>query len=65
MSPLWRMLVCNARVLLVLATLLGRVEYPRQRLRCRGCAQDVYPLDAALGLFPGCGSTLVVRGRAL
>jgi hypothetical protein len=58
-------LVHNGRVPLVLETLLGRVEYARQRLRCRGCGVDVYPLDAALGLVPGSGSTLGVRERAL
>ena len=44
---------------------MGRIEYARQRLRCRGCGEDVYPLDAALGLLPGSGSTLGVRERAL
>jgi hypothetical protein len=58
-------LVHNGRVPLVLETLLGRVDYARQRLRCRGCGVDVYPLDAALGLVPGSGSTLGVRERAL
>jgi len=58
-------LVCNGRVPLVVETLLGRIEYSRQRLRCRPCAEDVYPLDAALGLLPGSGSTLGVRERAL
>jgi hypothetical protein len=55
----------NGRVPLVLETLLGRLAYPRQRLRCPRCALDVYPLDAALGLLPGSGSTLGVRERAL
>jgi hypothetical protein len=58
-------LVGNGRVPLVLETLLGRLEYARQRLRCPRCALDVYPLDAALGLLPGTGSTLGVRERAL
>jgi len=58
-------LVHNGRVPVVLETLLGRVEYGRQRLRCRGCGADVYPLDEALGLVPGSGSTLGVRERAL
>jgi len=56
---------CNGRVPRVLETLLGRLEYARQRLRCPGCAGDVYPLDQALGLLPGSGSTLGVRERAL
>lgn len=59
------LLVRNGRVVLVLETLLGRVEYGRQRLRCRRCGVDVYPLDEALGLLPGSGSTLGVRERAL
>lgn len=58
-------LVHNGRVPLVLETLLGRVEYVRQRLRCRSCGADMYPLDEALGLLPGSGSTLGVRERAL
>jgi len=58
-------LVRNGRVLLVLETLLGRVEYARQRLRCQPCGSDMYPLDAALGLVAGSGSTLGVRERAL
>jgi len=58
-------LVGNGRVPLVLETLLGRLEYGRQRLRCPRCALDVYPLDQALGLLPGTGSTLGVRERAL
>jgi len=58
-------LVSNGRVPLVLETLLGRLEYARQRLRCPRCAGDVYPLDTALGLLPGTGSTLGVRERAL
>ena len=58
-------LVHNGRVPLVLETLLGRVTYARQRLRGRGCGADVYPLDAALGLVVGSGSTLGVRERAL
>jgi hypothetical protein len=58
-------LVYNGRVPLVLETLLGRLEYTRQRLRCRRCGIDVYPLDEALGLLPGSGSTLGVRERAL
>jgi hypothetical protein len=57
--------VGNGRVPLVLETLLGRLEYPRRRLRCPCCRLDVYPLDAALGLLPGSGSTLGVRERAL
>jgi len=58
-------LVRNGRVPLVLETLLGRLEYARQRMRCRACGVDVYPLDGALGLVPGSGSTLGVRERAL
>lgn len=58
-------LVRNGRVLLVLETLLGRLEYARQRLRCQRRGVDVYPLDEALGLLPGSGSTLGVRERAL
>lgn len=58
-------LVGNGRVPLVLETLVGRLEYARQRRRCPRCAVDVYPLDAALGLLPGTGSTLGVRERAL
>ena len=58
-------LVGNGRVPLVLETLLGRLEYARQRCRCRRCGGDVYPLDSALGLLPGTGSTLGVRERAL
>jgi hypothetical protein len=58
-------LVGNGRVPLVLETLLGRLEYARHRLRCPRCAVDVYPLDTALGLLPGTGSTLGVRERAL
>jgi len=57
--------VSNGRVPLVLETLVGRLEYARQRCRCPRCAVDVYPLDAALGLLPGSGSTLGVRERAL
>lgn len=57
--------VHNGQVPLVLETLLGRIEYARQRLRCRGCGIDVYPLDEALGLVAGSGSTLGVRERAL
>ena len=58
-------LVGNGRVPLVLETLLGRLEYARQRCRCRRCGMDVYPLDPALGLLPGTGSTLGMRERAL
>jgi len=58
-------LVRNGRVPLGLETLLGRVEYARQRLRCPQCRTDVYPLDEALGLVAGSGSTLGVRERAL
>lgn len=58
-------LVGNGRVPLVLETLVGRLEYARQRRRCLRCAVDVYPLDGALGLLPGSGSTLGVRERAL
>ncbi len=58
-------LVGNGRVPLVLETLLGRLEYARQRCRCPRCGVDVYPLDTALGLLPGTGSTLGVRERAL
>lgn len=58
-------LVGNGRVPLVLETLLGRLEYARQRCRCPRCGVDVYPLDSALGLLPGTGSTLGVRERAL
>jgi hypothetical protein len=56
--------VANGRVPLVLETLLGRLEYSRQRCRCLRCQVDVYPLDQALGLLPGTGSTLGVRERA-
>jgi len=56
--------VANGRVPLTLETLLGRLEYPRQRCRCPRCHLDVYPLDQALGLLPGTGSTLGVRERA-
>jgi hypothetical protein len=57
-------LVGNGRVRLVLETLLGQLEYARQRCRCPRCQVDVYPLDDALGLLPGTGSTLGVRERA-
>lgn len=56
--------VGNGRVPLALETLLGRLEYARQRCRCPRCQRDVYPLDEALGLLPGTGSTLGVRERA-
>lgn len=58
-------LVMNGRLPLVLETLVGRLEYARQRLRCPRCALDVNPLDGALGLLPGTGSTLGPRERAL
>ena len=57
-------LVGNGRVPLGLDTLVGRLEYARQRCRCPRCQVDVYPLDDALGLLPGTGSTLGVRERA-
>lgn len=57
-------LVGNGRAPLALETLLGRLEYARQRCRCPRCRGDVYPLDTALGLLPGTGSTLGVRERA-
>ncbi len=57
-------LVGNGRAPLTLETLVGRVEYARQRCRCPRCPVDVYPLDHALGLLPGTGSTLGVRERA-
>ena len=55
----------NGRVPLILETLLGRVTYARQRLRCRQCGAEVSPLDEALGLIPGSGRTLGVWERAL
>ena len=57
-------LVGNGRAPLAVERLLGRLEYARQRCRCPRCQVDVYPLDHALGLLPGTGSTLGVRERA-
>ena len=57
-------LVGNGRAPLAVETLLGRLEYARQRCRCPRCRVDVYPVDQALGLLPGSGSTLGVRERA-
>jgi hypothetical protein len=54
-------LVDNGRAPPVLETLLGRMDYTRHRCRCTRCAVEVYPVDAALGLLLGSGSTLGVR----
>ena len=58
-------LVRNGRELRRIRTLIGTVEVHRVRLRCRGCQEDIYPLDEAIGL--GCGEqmSLGVRERAL
>jgi hypothetical protein len=46
-------------------TLAGEVELSRRRYRCGACADEVLPLDAALGLEPRMQHTLGVRERAL
>ena len=46
-------------------TLLGSIRISRVRLRCQGCGQERYPLDEAIGLEAGDGTTLGVRERAL
>jgi len=46
-------------------TLVGGVKVLRVRLHCQGCGQDGYPLDEAIGLEGGEGTTIGVRERAL
>lgn len=46
-------------------TLLGSIRIARVRLRCQGCGKETYPLDEAIGLEAGDGTTLGVRERAL
>jgi len=48
-----------------LVILTGDVEISRRGYRCIGCAAEVVPLDAALGLEPRTQHTLGVRGRGL
>ncbi|HVL52703.1 MAG TPA: UPF0236 family protein [Vitreimonas sp.] len=55
----------NGRAARRLVTLAGEVELRRQRFRCTGCAGEVVPLDAALGLEPRTQHTLGVRERGL
>jgi hypothetical protein len=58
-------LVANGRAPRRLVTLAGEVELRRRRYRCRGCATEHVPLDAALGLEPRVQHTLGVRERGL
>jgi hypothetical protein len=58
----WR---ANGRKPRILGTLLGRVAFRRERLRCGGCGAERYPLDEALGLAAATKHTLGVRERAL
>jgi hypothetical protein len=46
-------------------TLVGSAKVLRVRLHCQGCGQDSYPLDEAIGLEGGDGTTIGVRERAL
>jgi len=46
-------------------TLVGSTKIFRVRLHCPGCGEDNYPLDEAIGLEAGDGTTLGVRERAL
>jgi Uncharacterised protein family (UPF0236) len=57
--------VRNGRAAKRLRTLLGEVRYRRVRLRCRGCGRERFPLDEALRLEGGEGTTLGVRERSL
>jgi hypothetical protein len=58
-------LVANGRAPRRLVTLAGEVELRRRRFRCRACAAEHVPLDAALGLEPRTQHTLGVRERGL
>lgn len=57
--------VRNGRKAKLLRTLVGEVRYGRVRVRCLGCGGERFPLDEALGLEEGEGTTLGVRERAL
>ena len=58
-------LVKNGREGRKIKTLVGAVEVNRVHLRCRGCEEDIYPLDEAIGLGSGEQMTLGVKERAL
>jgi len=57
-------LVRNGKEFKRIKTLVGAVTYQRKRLRCKGCGQEFYPLDHALGLSKD-GITLGVKERSL
>jgi RNase P subunit RPR2 len=46
-------------------TLLGSMRIARVRLCCQSCGEERYPLDEAIGLEAGDGTSLGVRERAL
>ena len=46
-------------------TLVGSARILRVRLHCPGCGEDSYPLDEAIGLEGGDGTSLGVRERVL
>lgn len=58
-------LKANGRAPRRLVTLAGEVELRRRRYRCMGCAAEIVPLDAALGLEPRVQHTLGVQERGL
>jgi hypothetical protein len=58
-------LVRNGREVRRIKTLVGEVKMNRVRLRCRGCGEENYPLDRAMGLGSGERMTLGVRERLL
>ena len=58
-------LKANGRARRRLVTLAGEVELQRRRFRCRACARELIPLDAALGLEPRIQHSVGVRERAL
>jgi len=57
--------VRNGRRAKRLRTLVGELWYRRVRVRCRGCGEEHFPLDEALKLEGGEGTTLGVRERSL
>lgn len=58
-------LVHNGHEFKRIRTLMGSIRIARVRLRCQSCGNDTYPLDEAIGLEAGDGTTLGVRERAL
>ena len=59
------LLVRNGQEFKQIRTLVGALRYRRIRFRCKGCGEEIYPLDKAIGLEARDGMTIGVRERAL